>query len=166
MCILSVYITKSCWLLRFWVFCLCPWRVSKHTKSLGWGVGGWGELYPCLFGILQNPLFLLSKEVSKTKHHYPGQLPSPSSEHRRRCPGQPQGPRRTPERRGYGTPGSCRRSSREEHSTCPCNDPTFLHTIHNMQLTVSQSQDIRNVNQEMCLRKVKKCKFIPQTLCL
>ena len=47
MCILSVYIAKSCWLLLF----ECSVHVSNGfpKKKVWMGVGGWGELYPSFF---------------------------------------------------------------------------------------------------------------------
>ena len=58
MCILSIYIAKSSWLFSF----ECSVHVSDGfpKKKFGWGVGGWGELYPSLFWIF----FYFSKPLS------------------------------------------------------------------------------------------------------
>ena len=61
-----IYIAKSCWLLLF----ECSVHVSDGfpKKKFGWGVDGWGEVYPSFFGIFFNfakplttiPLFMIS----------------------------------------------------------------------------------------------------------
>ena len=50
--ILYIYMYCKKLLVIIWVFCPCQWWVSKK-KKFGWGVGGWGELYPNFLGFLE-----------------------------------------------------------------------------------------------------------------
>ena len=54
-----IYIAKSCWLL--WFECSVHVSDGFPQKKFGWGVGGWGELYPIFFDFFNfaNPLTLV-----------------------------------------------------------------------------------------------------------